>query len=848
MAKGKPFGDDETMMGPVILCREVQNQPLLRTSVMKYLLQIIALFIAAQSMSAEPAINVRIHHAHTSSLDMYLVEAGTTEELHLRAIPAQHIAVQQAAEGDTLVFKSSDLVKRYAVTAEPKQLLEFPTVMREILNDSDGPVDVLVKVKLSGVWSHSVLRNLPAHKATQLTLFPSNYLLFEKNKVELGSHTVTSEPDGKILVSSISLESPGLDDSDDWGSVTNSKGDGSVKTTQSNIPAPHLYAAEQHKQLIVPRNGSNKDWTDWLAVDNQPTLENATDVQEGEINSSFAGHVWPPLRACLTGYNFYRMNPAELATDTGKTQETTIFRLMRRGDVDWHNDFGISVPNFITLVAAKQGVQIDSSTIHTSEWQRMRSFGVGFQAGGKGVGFGASYDHSLRTKALRTNTRVESSSYETLYWAYLNKQKLQLSQPFKTAVETLKTSKDKKDFKEFFERFGTHYPIATLVGARGFSLDTISKSGMERLIHESGSLEAGVKGPIAIIKGSAKYGQENGNSNSEERRHHMANHHGGSLQGNSLHVTDTDCVPVDVLLRPVTELVHAELFDYEEDKATVKMSEKAVKKAEALIIQFNDLRAEMERQLVDYKTDNKVPENASENAIKVFRVTAVADCVDGFDGFIDPSIYGTCSIHVTNKQGNNMEGWPKTVWEVDRATAAGDPDKYKRGKGQNVLTETEIVIVRNIDELTQSIKVSFDMKDEDDVGDDGHIACTTQAIVLSDVVKDENRKVSWHSNNGHTGYELNLSSNLSFGISDVFINGLEELLGGPTFNATTSSQDGVGKYSARNFGELSFSFMVEEIDIEFENEEIVLPAPPPHLRNAPRLTEPVAKPPSESKP
>ena len=75
---------------------------------------------------------------------------------------------------------------------------------------------------------------------------------------------------------------------------------------------------------------------------------------------------------------------------------------------------------------------------------------------------GSSRTESQLSKSSRMMIRKEA--FIAKYWAVHMKDTLRLSTELKQLLKNPNALRTKADFETFFDRFGTHYPLATLMG------------------------------------------------------------------------------------------------------------------------------------------------------------------------------------------------------------------------------------------------------------------------------------------------------------------------------------------------------------------------------------------------
>jgi hypothetical protein len=176
-------------------------------------------------------------------------------------------------------------------------------------------------------------------------------------------------------------------------------------------------------------------------------------------------------------------------------------------------------------------------------------------------GYGSSFGRTVSNQAGEQKTTVVKTKWNSKYYLILNREYAVLSNPFRQALLDLANATSTRDFDNFFNKYGTHYPIATLMGGRASKQGSIENKSTKSFVKTDGGYNwsAGIG---AIGKGTNDTSNSSTKSRVDEVQNWDESAFGG--QGGTFDAWSAgdhgDVVPIKVYLRPIWQLVVADLL------------------------------------------------------------------------------------------------------------------------------------------------------------------------------------------------------------------------------------------------------------------------------------------------
>ena len=244
-----------------------------------------------------------------------------------------------------------------------------------------------------------------------------------------------------------------------------------------------------------------------------------------------------------------------------------------------------------------------------------------------------------------SSTTLVKTKWGSQFYLILNRDYAVLADGFKADALALTANSTAEAFDEFFLKYGTHYPIATLMGGRVTAYSSSEDSSSSQFLKDDGQFNW--SGGVALImKGSN--GQTNSSKNSQSNRNlewnsAMAGGSGGDFESWTASQT-TDLIPIKVYLRPIWQLIDFDLLFGKEGT-----------EADALLVQ--ELRTALFRNWLRHlappesaAAEGSIPEDTFGISLDQFRIT----CDKGQENNL-PDTY-TFSLEPRFYHLNSLEG------------------------------------------------------------------------------------------------------------------------------------------------------------------------------------------------
>ena len=378
------------------------------------------------------------------------------------------------------------------------------------------------------------------------------------------------------------------------------------------------------------------------------------------------------------GYNILKMDPSDLR-DKGTLRSARIFQVLGTNDFNYHlASLDLNAPNYVEIYPASLSEAIEIERTSFSDSSQTKSSGytvsLGASVGGKGgegkrTKGGGSAEGKVGSSRTESNISkkqkmmIRKEAFISKYWAVQVKQHLRLSREINALFHDPNQLRSEAQFRAFFERFGTHYPLATLMGGWARRDTTYSMSEVGQSVAKTLTVDVSANVPVKAVnvKAGVGYSQSSENSlNSGSSSRESRTYNSVSSQTDQFGLTlgpaggDDNYAPVAAELRPIWEIVWPEMLGTWK-KAPVegdKYREVYEELTDALeIARIDQLRARMKNALDKYLNDKRsIPLDNEQWKPRVFQAyIEYVKVTKATDGAGDPEFYGTMRIGLGGK-------------------------------------------------------------------------------------------------------------------------------------------------------------------------------------------------------
>lgn len=481
-------------------------------------------------------------------------------------------------------------------------------------------------------------------------------------------------------------------------------------------PTAHLFINQGGLQAVkigrvavaeTPTRSADAAWNEWV---NQDVGSSDPPKQREPLtaNSELFSHVLPNSEVVMRGYNLYKMDPRELRwLPPGMDPDALIFKKLEPGDTNYRiSTTGRSkalLPNYLVVRTATGTLAKKSRFVYSHEAEHANAWSAAVGVAAKGVTGSASFNHVSRRGSGRSSIQTQELQLHAIAWVMLNKRGIQFSPRFIRAIRQL-SNKDaqQSDFERFFDAWGTHYPLATLLGGiQRWNSETRSKSAV--LETRTGwDASVGFKG----VKVGGSNTQANTNSTSSESGFEKQ-----QLIG-TLSNSQEDAAPIHVILAPIHELLWSELFPGERE--LTKESLQSLKKA-------------MAKALARYASSRAAPEQPRTRVFEV-RVQCVCDKVEDAGDAFESSSQAWLEYVNTRGAREPLPGFPLKV-----LSKPGGGETKDIVEGGVVVDKTVHIIARTAGALEHHrIFARFDINERDDSTDSDELILSVPTEAAAD--------------------------------------------------------------------------------------------------------------------
>lgn len=284
------------------------------------------------------------------------------------------------------------------------------------------------------------------------------------------------------------------------------------------------------------------------------------------------------------GYNLLSMDPFNL-NQKGTPQQYQIFAPPKANGADYYEGlYQMNIPNYLELYDAlgrnrastqRRAYLSSASRKQAKGW----SIGMGAKIGDDkkaGAGRDSKLGVNSEDTSFQSQNRMSTirEKYQFAYWAVVLKKYLVLDEGFAEWFRDPDRLRTYNDFKKLFERHGTHWPLATLMGGWVIEEESFTYEEATEALSKSLSFETSATGSLkgVTLSNSFSYTQTNSSEYSTKKSEGLIRvRSSGGADPNFDYPnfgepdSSSNLAPVAVELREVHELVWPELLGVEND-------------------------------------------------------------------------------------------------------------------------------------------------------------------------------------------------------------------------------------------------------------------------------------------
>lgn len=339
----------------------------------------------------------------------------------------------------------------------------------------------------------------------------------------------------------------------------------------------------------------------WRSLEQEEVVQKSdAEIAQAGAEGTFGVQTIETIDYCRVGYNVVAMDPFNLQKNGLRAPRANpIFAEMRAGTTgSFYTENGYRLPLGVAMVRESGFATVEESKTFFSEsefltkvsndysdvknestnWNVSAAVTVGtggaspvtaqatVTAGGGGssnylYGAGSSYSSDVSRNASEEKTTIMRTKFDTDFWLVLNKRHLKLHSAFQSDVNNLLEPDEpggKPRAVAFFEKYGTHYALASLFGARCTEFSAIENSKLTEAVSKNN----GTFTKDGFIESSDSNANSSSNSSGLERSNKRTVGIGGSGTSFDAFVKGQvrDYVPIKAYFRPISELIQADLM------------------------------------------------------------------------------------------------------------------------------------------------------------------------------------------------------------------------------------------------------------------------------------------------
>ena len=581
---------------------------------------------------------------------------------------------------------------------------EIPSIL---FNNSQGVVDVHVILPDGGA---SLLHSIEPGQQKEEKFYMNEVILITPSGSDdvIQQFTHDGTPNKVFLI-----------ESNQQVGVTNSSGRGATAVAEPSTPV-----SQPTEPAAVANNGCPKDkincnpptastptpakedvtispqFESWLSTDKidfNPRVENATQYQNG-FQDKF--RMEDQMRK---GYNILKMDPSRLTERGLGGNAPDLLQTLEGTSTDWHlGALKIAIPNDLEVLPEKartRGQEVTTLMFSSDEERKSTSVNVGLSAGGKGnntkgpEGSGkVGISREDKKFEAENKTLIRKQIVGEAYWTVYVKEHMRLSKGLTNFLTNENNLRSYPDFKNFFERYGTHWSLATLFGGYIRYDEEIDVKELSESVSKSLSVDVAGSVPVKAVKVGASVGMTQSNVN-EMRQKESSGKASFESQGGqpgasfgmwnmaTPSVAD-NYVPLKVELRAIYELIWPELMGISDPAESNRI---------------HQLRAKMAQMLDQYIAQTQGQTDSYDWSPKIYEVTLkkVRVSQDDDEGSNnEPDFYGKLYVGEAGKP-IDLPGGVKVFTAIKTETLwnKGSSKAVTKGKGSTFKLENKSLFI-----------------------------------------------------------------------------------------------------------------------------------------------------------